>query len=108
MRQLLLNLLTNAVDAMPDGGRLRLETADDAGVVTLTIADSGSGVPRELRERVFEPFFTTKGAAGTGLGLAVCRSIAEGHRGTIALEDAAGPGATFVVRLPVHSAEAGA
>ncbi len=103
IQQLLLNLLGNAVDAMPGGGHLRIETASGGGFVSLTVTDSGPGIPPELRERVFEPFFTTKGAAGTGLGLAVCRSIVEGHRGTIELASQPGPGATFVVRVPAHS-----
>lgn len=103
IQQLLLNLLSNAVDAMPDGGDLQIETAAGDGIVTLMIADSGPGVPPEIRARVFEPFFTTKGAAGTGLGLAVCRSIVEVHHGTIELDSHSGPGATFVVRIPAHS-----
>jgi len=102
MQQLLLNLVSNAVDAMPGGGKLRIETAGDGEFVILSIADSGPGIPRELRARVFEPFFTTKGSAGTGLGLAVCRSIVEAHRGTIELAGDSGDGATFVVRIPTH------
>jgi len=107
LQQLLLNLLSNAVDAMPGGGHLRIETAAGDGAVTLTIADSGPGVPPELRDRVFEPFFTTKGTAGTGLGLAVCRSIVEVHHGTIELDNRSGDGATFVVRIPAHPEEVG-
>jgi len=107
LQQLLLNLLSNAVDAMPGGGHLRIETAAGEGAVSLTVADSGPGVPPELRDRVFEPFFTTKGAAGTGLGLAVCRGIVEIHHGTIELDNRSGDGATFVVRIPTHSEEVG-
>jgi signal transduction histidine kinase len=92
---------------MPGGGHLRIETAAGDGAVTLTVADSGPGVPPELRDRVFEPFFTTKGAAGTGLGLAVCRGIVEIHHGTIELDSRSGDGATFVVRFPAHSEEVG-
>jgi signal transduction histidine kinase len=105
MQQLLLNLVSNAVDAMPGGGRLRIETASGDGFVTLTVADSGPGIPPALRARVFKPFFTTKGAAGTGLGLAVCRSIVEVHHGTIELDSHSGAGATFVVRIPTPSEE---
>jgi signal transduction histidine kinase len=107
VQQLLLNLLSNAVDAMPGGGRLRIETAAGDGAVILTVADSGPGIPAELRDRVFEPFFTTKGTAGTGLGLAVCRSIVEIHHGTIELDSRSGDGTTFVVRIPVHPEEVG-
>ena len=105
LQQLLLNLLSNAVDAMPGGGHLRIETAADDRVVTLTVADSGPGVPPEFRDQIFEPFFTTKGVAGTGLGLAVCRSIVEIHHGTIELDSRPGDGATFVVRIPAHFEE---
>ena len=108
MQQLLLNLVSNAVDAMPRGGRVRIETAGGDDAVTLTVADSGPGIPPELRDRIFEPFFTTKGAAGTGLGLAVCRSIVEIHHGTIALDSRSGDGATFVVRIPAHPEEGSA
>ncbi len=105
LQQLLLNLLSNAVDAMPGGGRVRIETAAQDGAVTLTVADSGPGIPPDLRDRVFEPFFTTKGSAGTGLGLAVCRSIVEVHHGTIELDSRSGDGATFVVKIPVRPEE---
>ncbi len=105
VQQLLLNLLSNAVDAMPGGGQVRIETVAGDGSVVLTVADSGPGIPPELRDRVFEPFFTTKGAAGTGLGLAVCRSIVEFHHGTIALDSRSGDGATFVVKIPAHPQE---
>jgi len=107
LQQLLLNLVSNAVDAMPGGGHLRIETAAGEGAVTLTVADSGPGIPPDLRDRIFEPFFTTKGAAGTGLGLAVCRGIVEIHHGTIELDSRSGDGATFVVRFPAHSEEVG-
>jgi two-component system, NtrC family, sensor kinase len=107
VQQLLLNLLSNAVDAMPGGGRVRIETAAGDGAVILTVADSGPGIPPEIRDRVFEPFFTTKGAAGTGLGLAVCRSIVEIHHGTIELDSRSGDGTTFVVRIPAPPEEVG-
>ena len=101
VQQVVLNLLTNAVDAMPGGGSLRLETGVAGDAVFLRVADSGPGIPLETRERVFEPFFTTKErGGGTGLGLAICRQIVEAHQGTITVGDTPGGGTTFEVQFP--------
>jgi two-component system sensor histidine kinase HydH len=97
--QVLLGLLTNAAEAAPVGGEIRLEACAAEGAVELAVADTGPGVAPELRERVFEPFFTTR-PRGTGLGLAVARQIVEAHGGTIAVRERTGGGARFVVRLP--------
>lgn len=106
IQQVLLNLLTNAVDAMPTGGSLRVETGVTGGTVWLRVADSGLGIPPEAREQVFEPFFTTKEQGkGAGLGLAICRQIVEAYRGTIEIRDSPGGGATFEIRLPLGSDE---
>jgi len=102
IQQVLLNLLTNAMDAMAGGGTLRITTSRDDGEAVLRIVDTGPGVPPEARQRIFEPFFTTKTAGGgTGLGLSICRQIAEAHRGSILVEDTPGGGAAFAVRLPL-------
>ncbi len=95
-----MNLLLNAAQAMPGGGAVRVEIrpALAEGAVEVVVSDTGPGIPPELRERIFEPFFTTKG--GTGLGLAVCRSVVERHRGHIRVETPAGGGAQFVVTFP--------
>ena len=98
LRQVLANLMTNAIQAMPDGGKLCITGEDQMDYVMITVQDSGSGVPPALRERIFEPLFTTK-AKGTGLGLAICRQIIERHGGTIALHDS-DQGTMFVIRLP--------
>jgi signal transduction histidine kinase len=96
--------LTNAVDAMPTGGSLRVLTGVAGSTVVLWIADSGTGILPEVRERIFQPFFTTKAqGGGTGLGLAICRQIIEAHRGTIEVTDTPGGGATFEIRLPLES-----
>jgi len=106
IQQVLLNLLTNAVDAMPSGGSLRVETGVTGRMALLRTADSGPGILPEARQRIFEPFFTTKEQGkGTGLGLAICRQIVEAHRGTIEEIDTPGGGATFEVRLPLESDE---
>jgi signal transduction histidine kinase len=104
LRQALINMLVNAIQAMPNGGevrvRARLEPVGGREWLRLDVADTGCGIPTELLHRVFEPFFTTK-AQGTGLGLAVVKRIAEEHHGELALESAPGRGTTFTLRLPL-------
>jgi two-component system, NtrC family, sensor histidine kinase HydH len=102
--QLLRNLFTNAVQAMPQGGRLRVATVLQDDEVVMTVADSGAGFANELLPRVFDPFVTTK-ASGGGLGLAVCRRIAEGCGGDIVAENGLDGGALITVRLPQTAAE---
>jgi two-component system sensor histidine kinase AtoS len=99
--QVVLNLLLNALQAMPAGGRVTCRTRRvGADQVELTVIDTGPGVPAEVRAHLFEPFFTTR-AEGTGLGLALCREIVEQHGGRIDLVGD-GPGATFRVVLPAQ------
>ena len=102
IQQVVLNLLTNAVDAMPAGGRLGIETGRADEAAFFRIADSGPGIAPGARGQIFEPFFTTKAGGGTGLGLAICRQIVEAHRGSIDVVETPGGGATFEVRLPFH------
>jgi len=100
VRQAILNLVMNAVQAMPRGGRLSVRSRIDGAFARIEVADTGPGVPAEIRQKIFEPFFTTK-ATGTGLGLAVVRRIAEGHGGTVEVGDAPAGGAAFVLRFPL-------
>ncbi len=102
LRQVVLNLVTNALQAMPAGGVLRCETRGLAGRgAELLVSDTGPGVAPEARARLFEPFFTTR-AAGAGLGLALCREIVAQHGGRVGLDDRPGqPGATFRVFFPL-------
>ena len=101
LEQALLNLVSNAVDAMPEGGRLSLAAQPDGDGVALVVADSGAGIPLEDLSRVFDPLYTTKPPGkGTGLGLPILREIVEAHGGTVRLESRAGEGTTAVVRLP--------
>jgi two-component system sensor histidine kinase AtoS len=99
LRQVLLNLVTNAYDAMPEGGLVVLEVATDPDGVRITVADTGSGIDDEALDRLFEPFFTTK-AKGIGLGLSVAHRIVEAHGGSLSVKAQPGTGASFSLTLP--------
>jgi signal transduction histidine kinase len=101
LREVVTNLILNAADAMPRGGSLTVATGTDADHVWLEVGDTGTGIALDLRERIFEPFFTTKAQRGTGLGLAVSRSIARRHEGDLTVESALGAGSCFRMTLPV-------
>ncbi len=98
--QVLLNLLLNAAEASPEGGEVRVETADENGQAVIRIADDGEGISSDDQRRLFEPFFSTK-AHGTGLGLSICYSLVNAHGGSIRVESEPGEGAVFTVYLPL-------
>jgi signal transduction histidine kinase len=98
LRQVILNLTLNAVDATPAEGRVRLVASAGAGL-EVRVEDQGSGVPVDLRQRVFEPFFTTRAARPGGLGLAISRRLVESAGGTLDVVDAEGGGAAFRLRF---------
>jgi two-component system, NtrC family, sensor kinase len=101
VRHVLTNLIANAVDAMPEGGQLRLEVRAEGPDLALAVRDSGSGISPEERRRIFEPFYTTKPRGkGTGLGLAICREIARALKGRIDVESQIGQGSTFILWIP--------
>ncbi len=100
LRDVLVNLILNAVQAMPDGGVIRFETWAGDGKTGFRISDSGIGMSVEVRERIFEPLFTTKGDLGNGMGLAVTYGIVQEHGGTIAVESEPGSGTTFALSFP--------
>ena len=108
LQQVLLNLLVNARQAMPQGGRLILRLAHDAllGAVDLMVRDTGCGMTPDVMRRMFEPHFSTKagpdetGKGGSGLGLTACREIVEAHKGRIRVESAPGKGTAITIRLP--------
>jgi len=102
LHQVLVNLVVNAIQAMPEGGRLTLSTAASDDSVTLVVEDTGTGMPEDVKKKLFIPFFTTKDVGqGVGLGLAVVHGIVAGHRGTIGVHSEPGHGARFEVTLPV-------
>jgi signal transduction histidine kinase len=109
IQQVLLNLLTNARQAMPNGGTLVIKLLHDAAAETvdLVIRDTGSGIPAERLPRIFDSFYTTKsgpdesGKGGTGLGLSMCRDIIDAHGGRIRVESSVGKGTAFTIKLPI-------
>ncbi len=105
LQQVLINLMVNAIQAMPDGGRLtvrtRREDAKGRSMVRISVSDTGAGMTPEVLGRIFDPFFTTKRSKGTGLGLSISRNLVTRGGGTIAVESAPGQGTRFEILLPI-------
>jgi signal transduction histidine kinase len=110
LQTLFLNLMANALDAMPNGGRLTIKTQEDATPASsdngkwlkISIIDTGIGITEESKKRIFDPFYTTKKIGeGTGLGLAICDKIVREHAGRLEVESAVGKGSSFFVFIPV-------
>src|SRR3989454_10990960 len=110
IREMLANLIFNAVDAMPEGGTITVRARAEGAEVRLEVSDTGTGMSDEVRQRCLEPFFSTKGQHGTGLGLSLVHATVERHGGTLTVESEPGRGSMFIVRLPIRhkSAAAGA
>jgi two-component system NtrC family sensor kinase len=103
IQQIVINLCTNALDAMPEGGVLSVAIARSGSKVVLRVSDTGHGMSREQIKRIFEPFFTTKDTGkGTGLGLSLVREIVMSHQGHVKVDSAVGRGTTFLVYLPLE------
>ncbi|MBN1129753.1 MAG: transporter substrate-binding domain-containing protein [Chitinispirillaceae bacterium] len=100
IHEMLLNLVLNAVDAMPEGGRLEVTTENSGGEVRITVKDNGMGMSGEVREKCLQPFFTTKGEAGTGMGLTMVNNIVTEHGGRLEIISSEGAGARFVITFP--------
>ena len=101
LREVLTNLIFNAVDAMPQGGTITVRTDAEGDMVSLAVSDTGTGMTDEVREHCFDPFFTTKGPTGTGLGLASVYGIIQRHGGTMDVDGEEGVGTSFTLRLPI-------
>ena len=108
LREVVLNFIFNAVDAMPQGGTIEAGTRVEGKTARFWIADTGTGMPAEVIARIFEPFYTTKGERGTGLGLSASHGIIEKHSGDIKLVSEPGKGTRFEVILPLHEATSAA
>jgi signal transduction histidine kinase/CheY-like chemotaxis protein len=105
LREVLVNMIYNGIDAMPSGGEIRLSTHESRERVVICVGDSGTGMSAEVKQRLFDPFFTTKGKAGTGMGLAVSFGIIRRHEGSIEVDSEVGRGTTFRISLPKVLAE---
>ena len=105
LRQVLTNLIFNAVDAMPRSGTITIHTYHVERYVVLEVSDTGTGMTQEVRRHCLDPFFTTKGEHGTGLGLSMVYGIIQRHKGTVDIETEVGKGTTFIIRLPVQTAQ---
>jgi len=105
LQQALLNLVKNALEAMPDGGQLGIRVCHEPGWAQISVSDSGPGIGADDQQLLFEPFFTRKGA-GTGLGLSITKRIIEEHGGSLEVTSSPGLGACFTVRLPLNDTAA--
>jgi len=103
IQQVLINMITNAVQAMPEGGKLTIGAREKGEFLELEIADTGGGIPAKAMGKIFDPLFTTR-AKGIGLGLAVCKSIIDRHGGRIEVKSQVGKGTTFNIKLPLKAA----
>ena len=101
MTRVFVNLIRNAVDAMPQGGDLTLASQETDGNVQITLTDTGTGIPNDAMERIWTPIYTTK-AKGMGLGLSIVKRLVEAHNGTITVKSKIGEGSAFTVRLPLE------
>jgi signal transduction histidine kinase len=112
LNQVFLNLIVNAAHAIEDVispgelGTIRVSTARDGNSVLVTVADTGGGIPDEVRTRIFDPFFTTKEVGrGSGQGLAIARAVVDKHGGSIGVETVSGAGTAFTIRLPISGVD---
>jgi len=106
LREVVTNIVVNAVDAMPEGGKLRVGVAVDGDRALVHVNDTGCGMPPEVVARIFDPFFTTKGSQGNGLGLSIAHGIVKRHGGEIHVESEVGRGTTMTIALPAAPADA--
>ncbi len=103
IQQVFLNMMLNAIDAMPEGGELTISMKQEGDMVVMSFCDTGAGIDDAVIDRIFDPFFTTKPVGkGTGLGLSICYGIIREHNGRISVKSKNGEGTTFTIRLPVH------
>ena len=105
LQRALRNLVQNACEAMPEGGRLHVESRREGDFATIRVVDNGPGIPEDIADRLFEPFVTAGKPNGSGLGLAVVRKVLDDHGGSVAATKPEGGGAAFELRLPLTPPE---
>jgi signal transduction histidine kinase len=101
MQRVFINIIKNAADAMPNGGKLTIETNTSKHSLQIAFTDTGLGMSKEIQKKLWSPFFTTK-AKGMGLGLAICKRIVEAHKGKISLKSNVGKGTKFMIIVPLE------
>jgi PAS domain S-box-containing protein len=101
LREVFTNLINNALDAMPQGGSMKIKTSNENNHIAIAIEDTGIGIPEDMRSRIFDPFFTTKGVQSTGLGMSISYGIINRHHGTIVVNSSEGKGTTFTIKIPL-------
>jgi signal transduction histidine kinase len=104
MKRALLNLIKNAIEAMPDGGELRLKTRREGDCVQIVVSDTGVGIPEEIQGKIFEPYYTTRNT-GSGLGLTVVYKVVREHGGDLHMDSKPGRGTTFTISIPLPQGE---
>ena len=102
LREVFINIMNNALDAMPDGGRISFSTESDENTVSVNISDTGEGMPEDVKKKIFDPFFTTRRPLGTGLGMSCVYSIIKSHEGRVEVESEIGKGTTFHLNIPIR------
>ncbi|UCF64573.1 MAG: hybrid sensor histidine kinase/response regulator, partial [bacterium] len=100
LREVFLNMINNALDAMPKGGKMTIQTTLEKGKVFIFFSDTGGGIPEEVKEKIFQPFFSTKGEKGNGLGLSIAAEIVSKHQGKIYVDSIPNKGSIFMVEIP--------
>jgi PAS domain S-box-containing protein len=106
LRRVLTNLIENAIDAMPEGGKLSISSMNTQQEVSISVRDTGFGIPQDMMEKIWTPLYMTT-AKGIGLGLPICRRIVEAHGGSISVESTVGKGTTFTLKLPIQEVQGG-
>jgi len=101
LREVFTNLINNAIDAMPQGGNIKIKTFKEDSHISVKVEDTGTGISKAIRDRIFDPFLTTKGVKSSGLGLSVSYGIINRHRGNITVDSVEGKGTAFIIKLPI-------
>ncbi len=102
MTEVFINIIKNALDAMPDGGCIAFSVKSDKNTAFISISDTGAGISEDIKRKIFDPFFTTRSPQGTGLGMSIVYSIIKRHNGKIEVESEIGKGTTFNISIPIH------